>query len=68
MAQVEIFERAPDGVVQSSLAKTDTTGLVQVPVRAQHSYLLNAVVLRAVEGDAKVVWETLWASMVFAVP
>ncbi len=68
LAQVEIFERAADGTVQSSLAKTDASGLVQVPVRAQHSYLLNAVVLRAVEGDAKVVWETLWASMVFAVP
>jgi Domain of unknown function (DUF4198) len=68
LAQVEIFERAPDGTVQSSLAKTDATGLLQVPVRAQHSYLLNAVVLRPVEGDAKVVWETLWASMVFALP
>ena len=68
MAQVEIFERAPDGTVQNSLAKTDAAGLVQIPVRARHSYLLNAVVLRPVEGDAKVVWETLWASMVFAVP
>lgn len=67
-AQVEIFARAPDGMVQSSLTTTDARGLLQVPVRARHSYLLNAVVLRPVEGDAKVVWETLWASMVFAVP
>lgn len=67
-AQVEVFERAPDGTVKSSLTTTDASGLVQITVHARHSYLLNAVVLRPVEGDAKAVWETLWASMVFAIP
>ncbi|MGR3623073.1 DUF4198 domain-containing protein [Pseudophaeobacter sp.] len=67
-AQVEIYERAPDGAVRRSLAQTDAKGEVQVPLRSNHSYLLNAVVLRPVSNDPEAVWETLWASLVFALP
>lgn len=71
-AQVELFERAPDGSVEITLHRTDDKGRVSVPVKPGHSYLVDAVVLRvpsktlADEEDA--VWETLWASLTFAVP
>ncbi|OIQ45047.1 MAG: hypothetical protein BM558_05475 [Roseobacter sp. MedPE-SW] len=66
--QVEVFERSPDDSVQRHLFHTDATGVVQIPVRSQHRYLLNSVVLRPLEGEEKAVWETLWASLVFAIP
>lgn len=67
-AQVEVFERSPNDTVQRRLLRTDATGIVPIPVRAQHRYLLNSVVLRPLEGNANAVWETLWASLVFAIP
>ncbi len=67
-AQVEVFERSPDDTVQRRLLRTDATGKVPIPVRAQHRYLLNSVVLRPLEGNTNAVWETLWASLVFAIP
>lgn len=69
-AQVELFEKAPDGAVEITLHRTDAEGRVSLPVRAGHAYLADAVVLRAVtpEGDGDPVWETLWASLSFAVP
>ncbi|MCD9150040.1 DUF4198 domain-containing protein [Pseudophaeobacter flagellatus] len=67
-AQVEIFARAPDGAVSRSLAQTDDAGLVHLRLHRQHSYLANAVVLRPLEGDPKAVWQTLWASITFALP
>ncbi|MEP2715690.1 DUF4198 domain-containing protein [Pseudophaeobacter sp.] len=68
LAQVEIFERAPDGSVQSERLLTDNMGVLQLSVRSEHSYLLNAVVLRPLMGDPEAVWQTLWASLVFALP
>ncbi|WP_122074084.1 DUF4198 domain-containing protein [Pseudophaeobacter sp. EL27] len=67
-AQVELFDRAPDNTVQRHLLQTNAVGVVQIPVRAGQRYLLNAVVLRPLEGEAEAVWETLWASLVFAIP
>ena len=67
-AQVEVFERSPNDTVQRRLLRTDATGIVPIPVRAQHRYLLNSVVLRPLEDNANAVWETLWASLVFAIP
>ena len=71
-AQVEIFDRAPDGSVAVSYVHTDDQGHATVPVIAGHTYLLDAVVLREPEetiaAEKKVVWETLWASMTFSVP
>lgn len=65
-AQVEIFDRSPEGEVVTTTARTDRDGVVSVPVTPGHDYLLDAVVLREAEGEA--VWETLWASLTFGVP
>jgi hypothetical protein len=68
--QVELFERAPDGTVTVTLHRTDAEGIARLPVRAGHSYMVDAVVLEPVvpvsESDAE--WRTLWANMTFEVP
>lgn len=67
-AQVEVFERAPDGRVEVRLLKTDADGRFTVATKAGHEYLLDAVVIRPLEAaDPKVnpVWETLWAQFTF---
>lgn len=71
-AQIELFEKAADGTVTITLHRTDSNGIAALPVQPGHSYLVDAVVLRepdpglAARTDA--VWETLWASLTFAVP
>lgn len=67
-AQVEVFEKAPDGTVTISLTRTDANGLARFPTRAGHSYLVDAVVLREPEDGAEVAWESLWAALSFSVP
>jgi uncharacterized GH25 family protein len=67
-AQVEVFDRAPDGSVTVSLHRTDEAGIARVPVTAGHAYLFDAVVLRPSARDDGTVWETLWAALTFAVP
>ncbi|MDA7426509.1 DUF4198 domain-containing protein [Thalassococcus lentus] len=68
-AQVELFERAPDGEVAISLHTTDDEGVVFLPVKADHVYLADHVVLRAIEPETEgaPVWESLWASLTFEV-
>lgn len=70
--QVELFERGADDKVQRHLLTTDEAGLVNLRLQNGRRYLLNSVVLRPVETKhdtgIPVVWETLWASMVFALP
>lgn len=69
-AQVELFERAPNGSVKVTLHRTNGQGRVAVPVKAGYEYLVDAVVLRPLNADPKEgpVWETLWASLTFMVP
>ena len=71
-AQIEVFERGPDGEVVVSLHRTDAKGNASIPVKAGHAYLFDAVVLRKAPDpgdDPKApVWETLWAGLTFAVP
>lgn len=67
-AQVEVFDRAPDGTVTVSLHRTDDAGIARIPVTAGHTYLFDAVVLRPSARDDGTVWETLWAALTFAVP
>ncbi|KAA9009148.1 DUF4198 domain-containing protein [Histidinibacterium aquaticum] len=71
-AQVELFEKAEDGTVEVTLHRTNAEGIATLPVRPGHSYLVDAVVLRQPAADLaegrNVVWETLWASLTFAVP
>ena len=69
-AQVEVFERDPEGSVVIYYLRTDTEGLVTLPIKAGFDYLLDAVVLReaAPETQDGAVWESLWAAMTFSVP
>lgn len=68
--QIELFEKSPNGRVKISLHRTNGQGLAKLPVKAGHSYLVDSVVLRAIEGKAAndPVWESLWASLTFQVP
>lgn len=71
-AQVEIFDRAPDGTVTVTTQRTDDQGRAIIPVTPGHAYLLDAVVIRepkpALAEKEDIVWETLWAALTFAVP
>lgn len=71
-AQIEVFERSPAGQVRSFMLRTDAGGRAEVPVRAGHDYMLDAVVLRepapALAEETGAVWESLWANLVFAIP
>ncbi|MFP7571930.1 DUF4198 domain-containing protein [Marivita sp. S2033] len=68
--QVELFSKAPDGSVEVTLHRTDEAGRAVLPVQAGHAYLVDAVVLRPVDAaqTGAPVWESLWASLTFAVP
>ena len=71
-AQIELFEKSSDGEVKTTIHRTDDKGLVVLPVRPSHRYLVDTVVLREPSKDLakekNVVWETVWASLTFAVP
>ena len=67
-AQIEVFERKPDGSVLITLQRSDAEGKAIIPVVAGHDYLLDAVVLRPMPEGAAQVWETLWAALSFSVP
>ena len=69
-AQVELFARPPEGAVEVTLHRTDADGRVTLPVKPGYAYLADAVVLRPREAQAEKdpVWESLWASLTFAVP
>lgn len=71
-AQIELFEKAHNGDVKVSLHRTDDLGIVMLPVKPSHSYLVDMVVLREPSAelakDKAVVWESLWASLTFSVP
>ena len=66
-AQLDVFEKAADGTVNLTKVKSDALGQAVVPVRPGYRYLLNSVVLLESEGSG-VAWESLWASLTFAVP
>ena len=72
VAQVEVFERAPDDSVTITLHHTDAKGIATIPVRSGHDYLFDGVVLRpapeASTEENAVVWETYWAALSFTVP
>lgn len=69
-AQVELFARDAEGEVTITLHRTDAEGRVTLPVRPGHFYLVDSVVMREVDTSAggEVAWESLWASLTFAVP
>lgn len=69
-AQLELFDRAPDGTVTITLYRANETGQATLPVQPGHEYLVDAVTL--IEDEASVddgpVWRSLWASLTFSVP
>ena len=66
-AQVELFERGPDGAVAITLHRTDADGVAVLPVAPGHRYLADAVALRP-DPTGETMWESLWAALTFAVP
>ncbi len=60
--RINIFR--DDGVVTRTTATTDATGRALIPLSGDGEYLLNAVVLRAVD-DTPVVWDSHWATLSF---
>ena len=66
-AQIEIFDRAPDGTVSVSLAQTDASGKASIPVNPGHTYLLDAVLIRPSTREGSI-YDTLWAALTFFVP
>lgn len=70
--QIEVFDRDPTGKVVTSIVQTDDAGRAIVPVNPGHEYLFDSVVLREPTSDIAqekgAVWESLWASLTFAVP
>lgn len=71
-AQVEVFDRDPEGAVTITLFRTDDVGIAEIPVSPGHEYLFDAVTLRpsADQGTSEqpVLWETYWAALTFMVP
>ncbi|WP_371156147.1 DUF4198 domain-containing protein [Jannaschia sp. 2305UL9-9] len=69
-AQIEMFERAPDGEVAVTLHRADAEGRATLPVKAGHEYLLDSVTILPLEPEVAndPVWYTLWAALTFAVP
>lgn len=68
--QIELFEKTPSGEVNISLHQTDDLGIVTLPVKSKHHYLVDMVVLRepskSLTKERRAVWETVWASLTFA--
>ncbi|SMX38180.1 DUF4198 domain-containing protein [Maliponia aquimaris] len=68
--QVELFERNAAGEVAIRLYRTDAEGRAVVDVSPGNFYLVDAVVMleREVMAETDPAWESLWASLTFAVP
>jgi len=67
--QVDVFEKAPGGKVTETKLRTDRSGQTVILTKPGHRYLLNAVVIRVPERQARdIAWETLWATLTFMVP
>lgn len=68
--QIELFEKSPQGEVKTSRLRTNDLGVVVLPVKPNHHYLVDMVVLRepskTLAKDKRAVWETVWASLTFA--
>lgn len=68
-AQVEVFDRAPDGAVTVTLHRTNDDGIAAIPVSPAHAYLFDAVTIAPIsDPETEAVWDTYWAALTFAVP
>ena len=70
--QVEVYERDAGDAVTVTKLRTDAEGIVRFPVTPGLTYLVDSVVIRDAPdtgGDPDApLYETLWASLTFAVP
>ncbi|MEO0828903.1 MAG: DUF4198 domain-containing protein [Pseudomonadota bacterium] len=70
-AQVELFQKAPDGEVSVTFHRTDEEGRAVLPVKPGYEYLADAVMLFDTGNDdieAGAVWHSIWAALTFMVP
>jgi len=70
MAQVELWDRPPEGDVSVTVHHTDAEGRVLLPVEPGHVYMADAVTMAEIEPVAprNAVWRSIWASLTFEVP
>lgn len=69
-AQIEMFDKAPDGTVTVTLHRTDGEGRATLQVTPGHAYLIDSVTLLPLEPQAEgdPIWQTLWAALTLAIP
>lgn len=69
-AQVELWQRDPEGAVTVTVHRTDAAGEVILPVLPGHTYMADAVVLEELPAGAPrdAVWISFWAALTFATP
>ena len=70
-AQIELFAKDPKGAVAVTIHNADANGIAHLQVQSGFRYLVDSVVLVPLETDGKEddpAWESLWASLTFAVP
>ncbi|WP_375261116.1 DUF4198 domain-containing protein [Palleronia sp.] len=71
-ARIEVFSKSGPDDTRLETVRTDAEGRATIPVEAGRTYLLNAVVFRQPSEELDLafdpMWETLWASLTFAVP
>ncbi len=68
-ALIEVYEKAPSGAVHYRRLRSNAQGMALIKTRAQHRYLLNAVIMRPhPRPEDGALWLSLWASLVFADP
>lgn len=70
--QVTVFTKRGPGDVDLATVRTDGDGIANVPTQPGASVLVDTVVIRAINDgadgtDDTPVWESLWASLTFAV-
>jgi len=68
--QIEVYRKAPDGVVTVTTERTDPAGVATIPITPGARYMLDTVVLRPLEvvEERDPPWETLWANLTFEAP
>lgn len=69
-AQVEVYEKAPDGTVAITLLRSSADGIATIKVKPGHAYMVDHVVLEERDplGTSGAAWHSMWANLTFAVP
>lgn len=67
LAGVQVSARSRARPLDKAVARTDAAGRVRLPIAGPGTWLINAVYLRPLAGQAGE-WESLWASLTFEIP